>query len=143
MAYDPNLWAPADLPGYLSMPSQGLGPADHLGQVINRSQAQNSRVVKLLNRFRVVMDAEAPAATGSGFLWLDTATAKLYYDEPRPDPVAVPPAWVEVSPGGAEADAFEAHMAEYAGHPGVVFHDSEPKDETLKNNEGAFWYVTV
>ena len=106
MAYDPNLWAPADLPGYFQMPKIKEGIEleemaelvpkylDELGQVLNRQQVQLSRIVKLLNRYRIVMDTAPPSASGSGFLFIDTDDGKVYYDDPAADPSA----WVAINP---------------------------------------------
>lgn len=88
MAYDPNLWAPADLPGQARFPQTQDGFVNAVYMSLNRIQAQNSRVVKLLNRFRLVMDADKPDATGSGFTWIDTTDGRIYYDDPSADPHA-------------------------------------------------------
>jgi hypothetical protein len=89
MAHDPSLWAPADLPGHVLIPET----REQLRQVLNRGQAQLSRVIKLLNRFKVVMDADRPDAAGTGVLYLDTSDGRLYYD----DPAASPSAWLSVN----------------------------------------------
>lgn len=111
MAYDPGLWAPADLPGHFQVPKFEVPeppPVDdwlkdlseeittytaEFGQTLNRQQAQLSRVVKLLNRYRVVMDTAPPDASGSGFLYIDTDDGRVYYDDPAADPFA----WVAIN----------------------------------------------
>jgi hypothetical protein len=101
MAVDESLWIPADLPGSVTPPEVPLS-ADgatqdyvlRLHSVLNRQQAQLSRVVKILDRFRIIMDADRPTASGSGVLWVDTANGKLYFD----DPAADPPAWAGIGP---------------------------------------------
>lgn len=89
MAIDETLWIPADLPGSFDLPNF-LPEVDEatrsyilrLHGALQRQQVQLSRVIKILNRFRVIVDADKPAATGSNLLWVDTATDTLYYDKP-------------------------------------------------------------
>jgi len=103
MAHDEQLWQPATIPDNLE-PIAGLlrrepATAEAIRvawELLSRTNLRISRALKILSKFRVVMDADKPTACGCGVLWVDTATDTLYYDDPAADPYA----WVSLGGGG-------------------------------------------
>lgn len=99
MAHDPTLWQPATIPDNLDSPASTLSGIDPqlfsifraMWEIAGRANIRTSRALKILDKFRVIMDTDKPTASGSGVLWVDTTGPALYYDDPvgdGGDPVA-------------------------------------------------------
>lgn len=116
MAHDKDLWVQASIPDNIDSPagvfsritSRELAAVlTALWRVHSAVNVRTSRAIKILNRFRVIMDADKPSATGSGFLWVDTANDSLWYD----DPAAGTPTWVSL--GGGAGESIEINTSSF------------------------------
>lgn len=135
MVYDPTLWQPATIPDNLDSPGEIGGRVDknvayvvaRLWSLLSRSHLRTSRAIKILNKFRVIMDADEPAASGSGVLWVDTANEQLWYDDPAADP------YVWISLGGAAGESVALSTSNFDNNLSVADDTVQKAFDTLDN----------